>query len=101
MCAIAGIFGMGDRLVKEAVDRMVASLKHRGPDSEGRSVTPFSEVGFRRLSIIDLAGGDQPLSNESGSVRCFLNGEIYNYLELRKDLMARGHQFKTTSDTEV
>ncbi len=92
---------MGDRLVKGAVDRMVAAMRHRGPDSEGRSVTPFSEVGFRRLSIIDLAGGDQPMSNESDSVRCFLNGEIYNYLELRKDLMARGHQFKTTSDTEV
>ena len=80
---------------------MVAAIEHRGPDSGGRSITSFSDVGFRRLSIIDLAGGNQPLANESGSVQCFLNGEIYNYLDLRKDLVGKGHQFRTSSDTEV
>lgn len=101
MCGIAGVFWQGQSLGQVTVDRMVATMEHRGPDSGGRSITPFSEVGFRRLSIIDLAGGDQPLPNESGSLQCFLNGEIYNYLELRKDLIARGHQFRTASDTEV
>jgi len=80
---------------------MMCSIEHRGPDSEGRFSTDFADVGFRRLSIIDLATGDQPLSNEDGTVQCFLNGEIYNYLELRKDLLAKGHRFRTASDTEV
>jgi asparagine synthase (glutamine-hydrolysing) len=83
------------------VDRMLNAIEHRGPDSGGRSSTVFSEVGFRRLSIIDLAGGDQPLVNEDGTVQCFLNGEIYNYVDLRKDLISRGHQFRTASDAEV
>ncbi len=103
MCGIAGIVS-SDSLKVDAgkvVDRMLSAIAHRGPDSEGRSKTPFAEVGFRRLSIIDLARGDQPLSNEDGSIECFLNGEIYNYIDLRKDLIARGHQFRTSSDTEV
>lgn len=83
------------------VGRMVDAILHRGPDSDGRFSSSFAEVGFRRLSIIDLSGGDQPLSNEDESVQCFLNGEIYNYLDLKKDLIGKGHRFRTASDTEV
>src|SRR5438477_2181929 len=103
MCGIAGILWSAARPLEAGsiVDRMLRSIEHRGPDSEGRFSTSFSEVGFRRLSIIDLAGGDQPVSNEDGSVQCFLNGEIYNYLELRKQLEASGHQFRSRSDAEV
>src|SRR4051794_15072528 len=103
MCGIAGVLWSKDRpdAATTIVDRMVGSIEHRGPDSEGRFATDFCEVGFRRLSIIDLTGGDQPLSNEDRSVQCFLNGEIYNYLELRKDLEAHGHRFHTRSDAEV
>src|SRR5438309_10385946 len=103
MCGIAGILWSEKRPadVGAVVDRMVHSIAHRGPDSEGRFSTSFSEVGFRRLSIIDLAGGDQPVSNEDGSVQCFLNGEIYNYRQLRKELQSRGHQFRSQSDAEV
>ncbi len=103
MCGIAGISWSkpsptGDERI---VSRMMCSIKHRGPDSDGRFTADFADVGFLRLSIIDLSGGNQPLSNEDGSVQCFLNGEIYNYLDLRKDLLARGHKFRTASDTEV
>ncbi len=103
MCGIAGFSWASDRRADAGpiVDRMIRSIEHRGPDSDGRSSALFCEVGFRRLSIIDLAEGDQPLTNEDGSVQCFLNGEIYNYLTLRKDLIARGHEFRTASDTEV
>jgi asparagine synthase (glutamine-hydrolysing) len=103
MCGIAGILWSAARGLEAGtiVDRMVHSIEHRGPDSDGRVSTSFCEVGFRRLSIIDLSSGDQPVLNEDGSVQCFLNGEIYNYLQLRKDLEARGHQFHTRSDAEV
>jgi asparagine synthase (glutamine-hydrolysing) len=103
MCGIAGVIWSAARPSDAAttVDRMVRSIEHRGPDGDGRFSTSFCEVGFRRLAIIDLAGGDQPLSNEDASIQCFLNGEIYNYVQLRKDLEARGHQFRTHSDAEV
>ncbi len=103
MCGIAGIYWSraGVSVDEQIVNRMKAAIQHRGPDSDGRHRSEFADVGFRRLSIIDLGGGDQPLSNEDGSVQCFLNGEIYNYLELRKELLARGHTFQTSSDTEV
>ncbi len=103
MCGIAGVYwGAEPRpLTASDVDRMTAVIQHRGPDSDGRRTTPFADVGFKRLSIIDLAGGDQPIANETGSVECFLNGEIYNYVSLRKDLLSRGHVFRTSSDTEV
>ena len=87
--------------VGAAVARMVGAIRHRGPDSDGRICMPFAEVGFRRLSIIDLATGDQPLANEDGTVECFLNGEIYNHLALRDELIRRGHHLHTSSDTEV
>lgn len=86
---------------RSAIGPMSASLTHRGPDSDGIFEKPYLALAIRRLSIIDLETGDQPLSNESGDVTLVYNGEIYNYRELRKDLLERGHQFKTRSDGEV
>ena len=80
---------------------MSARLEHRGPDSHGKYELPHLALGIRRLSIIDLETGDQPLSNEGGDVTLVFNGEIYNYRELREQLLERGHQFRTHSDGEV
>jgi len=80
---------------------MTDRLTHRGPDSEGRFLRPYLALGIRRLKIIDLETGDQPLANESGSVTLVYNGEIYNFRELRQQLLERGHQFRTYSDGEV
>ena len=102
MCGICGIFEFHRRdLIPEAVVRkMNDTIVHRGPDDEGIYVSQGIGFGFRRLSIIDLSGGHQPISNEDGRIWVMLNGEIYNYPELRQDLIARGHQFRTRSDTE-
>lgn len=100
MCGIAGILdpaGVDERHVR----RMADALAHRGPDDSATHVEPGLGFGFRRLSIIDVEGGGQPISNEDGSVRVVFNGEIYNYRTLRSDLISRGHRFKTTGDTEV
>lgn len=86
---------------RSAIGPMSVSLAHRGPDSDGLFEQPYLALAVRRLSIIDLETGDQPLSNESGDITLVYNGEIYNYRELRKDLLERGHQFKTRSDGEV
>jgi asparagine synthase (glutamine-hydrolysing) len=83
------------------IKAMTDTIVHRGPDDEGYYVSGLIGLGFRRLSIIDLAGGHQPLSNEDGTVWIVFNGEIYNYQELRKFLLTRGHVFRTKSDTEV
>ena len=83
------------------LDRMVEALTHRGPDDRGVAVGPRMAIGMRRLSIIDVDGGHQPIENEDGSVRVVVNGEIYNYLELRAELVSSGHRFRTRSDTEV
>jgi asparagine synthase (glutamine-hydrolysing) len=103
MCGIGGVYWSDARRAPHgiAVDRMLGALAHRGPDSDGRTTTQFADVGFKRLSIIDLESGDQPLTNEDGTIECYLNGEIYNYAALRKDLVARGHRLHTFSDTEV
>ena len=89
---------------EEATARLHAmcdAIRHRGPDSDGYFVREGVAMGMRRLSIIDVAGGDQPISNEDGTITVVFNGEIYNHHELRRELLAAGHQFKTRSDTEV
>lgn len=102
MCGICGIFEFHrrDPIPEAVVRRMNDTIVHRGPDDEGIYVSEGIGFGFRRLSIIDLSGGHQPISNEDGRIWVMLNGEIYNYPELRQDLIARGHQFRTRSDTE-
>jgi asparagine synthase (glutamine-hydrolysing) len=103
MCGICGIFEFDEQreIPRELVHRMTQTIVHRGPDDEGIFVGRGIGLGFRRLSIIDVAGGHQPLSNEDGRVWVMLNGEIYNYLELHDDLIKRGHRFSTHSDTET
>ncbi|MGB6833420.1 MAG: XrtA/PEP-CTERM system amidotransferase [Candidatus Acidiferrum sp.] len=102
MCGICGIFEFERReeISPELVRRMTDTIIHRGPDDEGVFVGPGIGLGFRRLSIIDVAGGHQPISNEDGKIWVMLNGEIYNYPELRQELLNRGHKFTTRSDTE-
>src|SRR5438309_4589265 len=96
MCGICGIVGDTGRLGK-----MSATLVHRGPDSHGSFVDGDVGLAARRLSIIDLETGDQPLSNEDGTITVVQNGEIYNYEELRRELERAGHRFRTHGDTEV
>lgn len=98
MCGIAGVFGKGDR---EAVARMLATLTHRGPDDELVRAGDRYAMGARRLSIIDVAGGRQPLTNEDGTIVAAQNGELYNFPELRSELLERGHRLETRTDTEV
>jgi asparagine synthase (glutamine-hydrolysing) len=105
MCGICGIVGPA-RVERDVLARMTRSLRHRGPDDEGLLTTSYADgtevgLGFRRLSIIDLETGNQPIGNEDGSVQVVLNGEIYNYRELRDELVAHGHRFATNADTEV
>ena len=103
MCGICGIveFGRQSDIPGDVVHRMNQTMIHRGPDDGGVFVGPGVGLGHRRLSIIDLAGGHQPMSNEDGTVWVLLNGEIYNYPELRAELAQRGHKFATKSDTEA
>lgn len=103
MCGIAGIIDLrGEgRADPGVVGRMTDVLTHRGPDAAGRLVEPDVALGFRRLSIIDLETGDQPLFNEDRSLALICNGEIFNYRELRDELVARGHVFRTRTDVEV
>ena len=102
MCGIAGMIGRaGETIAPEQVRRMTDTIVHRGPDDEGIHARGSVGLGMRRLSIIDLAGGHQPIYNEDGTLAIVFNGEIYNFLELRQGLEKRGHQFSTRSDTEV
>jgi asparagine synthase (glutamine-hydrolysing) len=103
MCGICGVveYRSRSRLEVEALERMTRTLAHRGPDDSGTWVDGHIGIGARRLSIVDVAGGHQPIANERGDVRIVLNGEIYNHVALRRELAARGHRFKTRSDTEV
>jgi asparagine synthase (glutamine-hydrolysing) len=103
MCGICGIFNLTlePAAHRERIDSMSARLSHRGPDSHGKYELPHLALAIRRLSIIDLETGDQPLFNETGDVVLVFNGEIYNYRELRRNLVQRGHDFKTQSDGEV
>ncbi|MBK9120622.1 MAG: asparagine synthase (glutamine-hydrolyzing) [Phycisphaerales bacterium] len=102
MCGIAGIVRwQGARPAPDEIERMTAALAHRGPDGAGTLLRGPIALGHRRLSIIDLATGCQPMGNEDGQVQITFNGEIYNYRELTQILRERGHTFRTTSDTEV
>lgn len=99
MCGICGIVRKGDN--KDIIKKMNDRIMHRGPDGEGYYIDGDIAFGHRRLSIIDLSTGDQPIYNEDDSVVTVYNGEIYNYVELRSELESLGHEFKTKSDTEV
>lgn len=102
MCGIAGMLSFDGAPVTQAeLAAMCAALVHRGPDDEGLYVTPGVGLGARRLSIIDLVTGHQPVRNEDGSVWVVLNGEIYNFRALRRELQNRGHAFRTATDTET
>ena len=103
MCGIVGIFDIAERrdVARDLVDRMNESQVHRGPDGSGLHIEPGLGLGHRRLSIIDLSTGAQPLYNEDGSVVVVFNGEIYNFQDLVLELTERGHVFRTKSDTEV
>src|SRR4051794_36919980 len=101
MCGICGIARRGGAADADHLAKMSASLVHRGPDSGGEHIDGPVGLAARRLSIIDLAGGDQPISNEDGTCTVVQNGEIYNYPELRRELERDGHVFHTNCDTEV
>jgi asparagine synthase (glutamine-hydrolysing) len=103
MCGIAGIIDPIAPNLDAALGRMLDQMVHRGPDGEGRHLAPECSLalGMRRLSIIDLEGGAQPIWNEDGTIFVICNGEIYNYLELGRELRSNGHRFRTRSDTEV
>jgi asparagine synthase (glutamine-hydrolysing) len=103
MCGICGFVSTNpdQPIRREMLGRMTALLHHRGPDSEGFYVKDGIGLGVRRLSIIDIEGGDQPISNEDETITVICNGEIYNYVELRQHLLAAGHRFRTSSDVEV
>ena len=103
MCGICGklMLASGATVSPELVKAMADTIYHRGPDDEGYYVSGPIGLGFRRLSIIDLKSGHQPVANEDGTVQIIFNGEIYNYKELRALLLTKGHVFRTNSDTEV
>ena len=106
MCGITGWANLDSRTpppegARELLHSMCERMVHRGPDSEGLLVSSGVALGMRRLAIIDLVTGEQPVFNEDQSVAVILNGEIYNYRELRADLEKRGHSFRSASDTEV
>ncbi|HSD84975.1 MAG TPA: asparagine synthase (glutamine-hydrolyzing) [Anaerolineae bacterium] len=101
MCGICGIIGIKSKDDTKAVKRMVAALTHRGPDGHGVLNLGECQLGHTRLSIIDLEGGVQPMKDVSGRYAITFNGEIYNYQELREELLKKGHRFNTHSDTEV
>jgi asparagine synthase (glutamine-hydrolysing) len=103
MCGIAGFAGLplSTGEAEARLTRMCGAIRHRGPDDEGHFTAPGVGLGMRRLSIIDVAGGQQPIGNEDGTIQIVFNGEIYNHHELRSTLSARRHQFLTHSDTEA
>ncbi|HKM54321.1 MAG TPA: asparagine synthetase B, partial [Isosphaeraceae bacterium] len=102
MCGIAGFVNRAGEAADRAIaERMTAALQHRGPDGDGIYCQGPVALGHRRLSIIDVSGGAQPLSNEDATVWVTYNGELYNELELRPELESRGHRYRTVSDTET
>jgi len=102
MCGISGVLKLnGARPDRDQLAHMIATIRHRGPDANGMRVAGAAGLAHARLSIIDLQGGAQPMSTMDGRVWITFNGEIFNYIELREELLAKGHQFATHSDTEV
>ena len=102
MCGIVGFIDKNNKKDKEKIlKKMTSKIIHRGPNSEGIYADKEVGLGFRRLSIIDLEGGSQPIYNEEKDKVIIFNGEIYNFQELRKDLKKKGHIFTTKADTEV
>ena len=103
MCGLAGIFHQqaAARVDAALLRRMTTALRHRGPDGDGFYVAPGIGLGHRRLAIIDIGGGDQPMYNEDGTVAIVFNGEIYNHVALRETLLAKGHVFRNRCDTEA
>ena len=103
MCGICGIVDYSGRPIEPtAVNRMRDAMFNRGPDDADTKLLPFVGLGHRRLSIIDLSPrGRNPMANEDGTIRIVFNGEIYNYEDLRPDLVRRGHVFRSQTDTEV
>src|SRR3954470_20649033 len=101
MCGIGALLDPGGATQPEAAGRMVEALRHRGPDGDAVTRTGPATLVHTRLAIIDVAGGDQPLDSEDGNVSVIVNGEIYNHLELREGLEAKGHRFASHSDSEV
>ncbi len=100
MCGFAGFTGHLDNS-EEVLTNMMNRIIHRGPDSAGQHIDNGAALGFRRLSIIDLDCGSQPMYNETNDIVITFNGEIYNYQDLRKELIEKGHTFRNNSDTEV
>lgn len=101
MCGICGLVGQAGRGDEAVLARMMRRLEHRGPDENGTHQEPGIRLGTQRLRVIDPQGGRQPISNETGTVWVVMNGEIYNYRALRRELIAKGHRFTTNCDTEV
>ena len=103
MCGICGKYNFADRaaVARRELERMTGSIRHRGPDDEGYHLDGPLGFGFRRLSIIDLEGGHQPMSDQQETTWVVFNGEIYNFKELRTELEGFGHVFRTQCDTEV
>ena len=103
MCGIAGILRHdGAPIDRDAIERMVAMLRHRGPDGEGVHLGPGVALGSTRLAILDLtSAANQPFRDDDADLTLVFNGEIYNYVELRAELEARGHRFRSSGDTEV
>src|SRR2546423_2531940 len=103
MCGICGMLHADEAQPVQAqrVRWMADGIAHRGPDDDGFYIEGAVGLGMRRLSIIDLKGGRQPIANENGTVQLVYNGEIYNYRQLRRELQSQGHAFATETDTEV
>ncbi len=102
MCGISGLLNLkGTPVSRGVLERMIATLAYRGPDESAIVIDSNVGLAHARLSIIDVAGGQQPMSVENGAVTITFNGEIFNYIELREELIRRGHRFATESDTEV
>jgi len=103
MCGVVGILNLhnNETIGADVIKHMLSAIRHRGPDEVGIYNDDYIGLGHARLSIIDLSSGQQPMSNEDGTLWISFNGEIFNYIELREDLLKKGHRFKTRSDTEV